>query len=198
MNDFLEEYKHLEKLCNEMYGENHGVTLYINDMEQTFGYDRRGITGWDEDLRRLKHIRHIRNAMVHDTAFDENAYSVADITYLHEFYQRIINGTDPLTEKHKVNETVSASTNSIPKYLLPTEPIQFNTKVPNHEGEHDNTDVLKILIISVILAAGIILVVIGVLTTIYNAMIDSMSATTISELFNSYYLISFFSAYILR
>lgn len=30
---FFEEYKHLKKFCNEIYGQTNGVTRYINDME---------------------------------------------------------------------------------------------------------------------------------------------------------------------
>ena len=34
MKEFIYEFKHLEKICNEIYSEQHGVTLYINEMEQ--------------------------------------------------------------------------------------------------------------------------------------------------------------------
>ena len=34
-NQFLDEYIHLEKLCNEIYATNQGISRYIEDMEQT-------------------------------------------------------------------------------------------------------------------------------------------------------------------
>ncbi len=185
MNVFLEEYKHLEKLCSEMYGQNHGVTLYINDMEQTSGYDRRKIAGWDQDFRRLKQLRHIRNAMVHDTSFDENAYSAEDIVFLQDFYQRIINGNDPLTKKCKLERSVSVSTVSIPKYSFPEKHIQLHVVESSNETKNDN---IKAIIIAIIMAAVILLVVIGVMLTIYNVMVDSLDVTAIYGHFKSSYL----------
>ena len=61
MNELVNEFKHLEKICNEIYSEQHGVTLYINEMEQESGYYTGTIIGWDRDLANLKHVRHIRN-----------------------------------------------------------------------------------------------------------------------------------------
>ena len=38
--NFIDSYKKLEKLCNEMYGDKHGVSLYIDEMINTliFGH----------------------------------------------------------------------------------------------------------------------------------------------------------------
>ena len=33
--NFIDSYKKLEKLCNEMYGDKHGVSLYIDEMINT-------------------------------------------------------------------------------------------------------------------------------------------------------------------
>lgn len=103
LNDFLDEYKHLEKLCNEIYGENHGVTLYISDMEQTPSFIQSKIPGWNEDYKRLKKLRYIRNVIVHeDSALGE--YTEDDVHYLKLFYQKIIDGEDPLSKRRALQE----------------------------------------------------------------------------------------------
>lgn len=33
---FMNSYKQLEKLCNEIYHDNHGVSSYIDDMTRAF------------------------------------------------------------------------------------------------------------------------------------------------------------------
>ncbi len=42
MKEFIDEFKHWEKLCNEIYGDHHGVTLYINNMEDKKGAGHDG------------------------------------------------------------------------------------------------------------------------------------------------------------
>ena len=59
---FIDSYKHLEKLCGDMLQTQHGISAYIDDMENT----PKGsylVQGWDEDFKRLKHYRWIRNRM---------------------------------------------------------------------------------------------------------------------------------------
>ena len=52
--ELFEAFKSLEKICNEIYGQNKGVSLYITDMENTSIYEANKIQGWDVDLKRLK------------------------------------------------------------------------------------------------------------------------------------------------
>ena len=70
MKEFLDAFKHLEKLCNEVYGEQHGVTLYINEMERKYGIGSRSVPDWDRDLKYLKFVRHVRNNLVHETDYE--------------------------------------------------------------------------------------------------------------------------------
>ncbi len=95
MKEFIDEFKHLEKICNEIYSEQHGVTLYINEMEQKSGYASRKIPDWDKDLANLKRVRHIRNTLVHesDNTMD---YDLSDIEFIKAFYNKIINQQDPI------------------------------------------------------------------------------------------------------
>ena len=97
MNEFLDSYKHLEKLCNEIYNQNNGVSQYISHMESLSGFNSMSVPGWNKDYRRLKEVRHIRNSMVHDASDDGTNYSEKDVKFLNDFYQRIMDGSDPIT-----------------------------------------------------------------------------------------------------
>ena len=154
MNDFLDEYKHLEKLCNEIYDQQHGITLYIEEMEQTPRYSCVNISGWTRDLENLKRVRHIRNAMVHDTS-----YSTSD-------YQE-----DPLSLLRLTTMTISEpQTTTIPKQPIKFEPnFDYPTnfvmpqapKPSNHDNQPDNDDewstpkFISVFIIVMTIVAGL-------------------------------------------
>lgn len=100
--NFINSYKTLEKLCNDIYGNIHGISSYINEMT-----DRpRGsyiVNGWDDDLKRLKHYRWIRNQIAHDpVCTEENMCESKDSEWLARFYSRIMEQTDPLAEYRKI------------------------------------------------------------------------------------------------
>lgn len=96
MEKIVQEFNRVEKLCNRMYSEIHGVTIYIKDMENVPKSKARVIPCWDEDYRNLRRIRHVRNALVHEDADADISYSDADIEYLEDFYQRLMHQQDPL------------------------------------------------------------------------------------------------------
>ncbi|MBQ7744852.1 MAG: hypothetical protein IJT85_04715, partial [Ruminococcus sp.] len=58
--EYFNEYKSVEKICNEMYGEN-GVSAYINDMQNCTSREKSFIVNWDKKLKDLKHLRWLRN-----------------------------------------------------------------------------------------------------------------------------------------
>ncbi len=97
LKEFLDEYKRLEKLCNDLYSQQHGISLYISDMEATPRAASIMISEWNKDLKVLKHLRHIRNAMVHDLNEQEVTYTQEDIQNLKEFHRRIMEQQDPLS-----------------------------------------------------------------------------------------------------
>lgn len=112
MKEFIDEFKHLEKICNEIYSEQHGVTQYINEMEQKSGYASRKLPDWDNDLAYLKRVRHIRNNLVHES--DETVdYNSSDIEFIKAFYHKIITQQDPLAllRKQEGNTTNSKINN---------------------------------------------------------------------------------------
>lgn len=93
----FEEFKHLDKLCGELYGDQRGVSHYIDDMKDVSGSDYRYITNWKEDLDQLVRIRHIRNYLAHtEGAFNEDMCTSKDIEWSRDFRRRILNQSDPL------------------------------------------------------------------------------------------------------
>lgn len=104
MKEFIDEYKHLEKLCSEIYGQQHGISQYIADMEQTSSYIAGKIPGWSSDLANLKRVRHIRNKMVHDAEEYDDAYEPEDLAFIKQFYQRILTQQDPLAARNQLTK----------------------------------------------------------------------------------------------
>ncbi len=102
---FFEKFKDLEKICNEIYGKTGGVTEYINEMEKTSLYDSGKIPGWDDDLKELKRVRHIRNNMAHEGSFDLAECTEEDIAFLNSFHDSIFKAEDPLALKRKIKKT---------------------------------------------------------------------------------------------
>lgn len=94
---FMDSYKHLEKICGEIYNEPKGVTAYIDEMV-SISDGKFYVSGWEDDLKNLKYYRFIRNRIAHDVACTEdNMCSLEDIAWLDNFYSKILNRTDPLS-----------------------------------------------------------------------------------------------------
>lgn len=103
---FFDEYARFDKLCSEMYESNYGVTNYIDDMKSRVYAEYSHIYGWDNDLKQLVRLRHIRNQLAHDPgAFNENLCTAQDIEWLKSFYDKIISRNDPLALIRKQSET---------------------------------------------------------------------------------------------
>lgn len=93
---FMSSYKQLEKLCGEIMNDERKVSAYIDEMTQTPD-GAYLVAAWEEDLRKLKEYRHIRNQIVHDPGCSEENMCIADDTiWLDQFYWRIIRQEDPL------------------------------------------------------------------------------------------------------
>lgn len=94
--NFIDSYKKLEKLCNEMYGDKHGVSLYIDEMINT-PVGSCYVKSWNEDLKQLKHYRWVRNQIVHEPGCTEtNMCNRDDIQWINNFYTRMMSTSDPL------------------------------------------------------------------------------------------------------
>lgn len=97
---FMDAYKQLEKLCGDVMNDDRRVSAYIEEMQRLNG--SRFVTGWDEDLKQLKHCRWLRNQIAHDPdCTEENLCTPEDTQWVRAFYQRILNQTDPLAMYRK-------------------------------------------------------------------------------------------------
>ena len=93
---FIDAYKRLEKLCGEILNDDRRISAYIDEMVNA----PRGsylVSGWDDDLKKLKHYRWVRNQIVHNPdCNEENMCCYDDAQWLNNFHARIMNQTDPL------------------------------------------------------------------------------------------------------
>ena len=150
--NFINSYKMLEKLCNDIYKNNHGISEYIDEMLDT----PRGsylVYGWDDDLKQLKHYRWMRNKIAHEPdCSEENMCSPEDEEWLRRFYSRIINQTDPLAMYHKKIKLQPAA-----KSVENSQPIQSQYTYPAKYNRPNKTSNFLIgfivLIIAIIFAA---------------------------------------------
>ena len=98
---FIDSYKKLEKLCSEIYDTSHGVTAYIDEMENIYDGLSFVIT-WNDDLKMLKHCRWVRNKIAHEPGCTEkNTCEEGDKEWIEEFYSRMLKGQDPLATYRK-------------------------------------------------------------------------------------------------
>ena len=123
--EFINSYKQLEKLCNEIYGDNHGISSYIDDMSKLTSASRY-VSSWDNDLKQLKHYRWIRNQIVHEpNCTEENMCEYEDAKWLDNFHSRIMSGTDPLALYRKIRSSQVAQK---PKQAKSTEYVYTEYK----------------------------------------------------------------------
>ena len=120
---FIEEYKRLDRLCQDIMKVERGITTYIEKMEACpsgFFYTE----SWNADLKMLKHCRWIRNKISHEPGCSEdNMCSPDDELWLSSFYNRILNQTDPLALYHKAQntETLPTAQTAQKQPAIPTE-----------------------------------------------------------------------------
>lgn len=107
--EFINSYKRLEKLCNEIYDSNHGISAYIDDMLRLTSASRY-VSSWDNDLKQLKHYRWIRNQIAHEpNCTEENMCEYGDARWIDDFYDRIMNQSDPLAMYRKATRPQPAA-----------------------------------------------------------------------------------------
>lgn len=144
---FIDSYKHLEKLCGEVFNNSRGISSYIDEM----GNIPRGVyyvNGWGEDLKKLKHYRWMRNKIAHDPCCtEENMCQPEDELWIDEFYSRIMNQTDPLALYHKATQSRSI-TKTTSEHTYPNGHIQ---------PTQNNIGCATMMFIAVLIVVGIVL-----------------------------------------
>ena len=73
MADFMSSYKHLEKMCGDILQDDRRISAYIDEMTK-IASGSSAVHGWNEDLKKLKHYRWVRNQIVHDPDYEEEDY----------------------------------------------------------------------------------------------------------------------------
>lgn len=98
--ELLEEYKYVDAICRDMLGAEKGVTAYIEQLDGTPMTVRYWITEWNDEYKQLKHIRWLRNQIVHNTGTVECTQS--DLEWLKGFHNRLLTQQDLLAKAHRV------------------------------------------------------------------------------------------------
>lgn len=101
-NHFFEAYKRLDRLCADLYSGNNGISAYIADMESKTAKGRLSVPSWDSDCKNLKHVRWVRNRIAHESALMQVS-ETSDLTFVKNFYDRILSEEDPLTLLRKAD-----------------------------------------------------------------------------------------------
>ncbi len=95
-NDFFEAYKKLDRLCSDLYTEKNGISAYIADMEAKTAMGHYLVPSWDSDYKSLKHVRWVRNQIAHESDVLQLS-ETSDLSFVQDFYDRILSEADPLT-----------------------------------------------------------------------------------------------------
>lgn len=152
---FLESYKHLDKLCRDIYMSDRGVSNYIDHMKAISSYECKRIPNWNADLNMLIHLRHIRNQLTHETGtLIYPMCSQNDINWLECFHRRLLNASDPLALHAKCFARRPQKSCAVPPY----KEADFQNK-PDHQKLSDWT----IVILCLLLFAGVAIFTINII-----------------------------------
>lgn len=150
---FIDSYKRLEKLCSEVYNDNHGLSSYIDEMINNPGGSRY-VPGWDEDLKQLKHYRWVRNQIVHEPGCTEaNMCEYGDAQWLDNFRSRIMASNNPLALCRKATQRSWQTYSSEPR----------NYTYPQHSGAPQRSAGCLTYIIGVLLLVAAVALIVGVI-----------------------------------
>lgn len=123
---FIESYKRLEKLCGEILGDERCISAYIDEMLNT----SRGsslISGWDDDLKNLKHYRWVRNKIAHEpNCTEQNMCNPNDVEWLENFYLRIMKQNDPLALYLKATKNYQTTKSKQPHKIKPSQLMGYS------------------------------------------------------------------------
>ena len=144
--EFLEEYKRLDRLCQDMLSTLQGVSEYINRME-LFEQGEEFVDEWTINYKMLKHLRWLRNRIVH--CVEETECSLKEIEMITNFYHQILIQQDPLALLYKINQKI------------------YKNKTTNQEKNKNIENSSKItMLITIVLIIIFVLFIAGILNCI--------------------------------
>lgn len=145
--EFLEEYKRLDRLCQDMLSTLQGVSEYINRMELLFEQGEEFVDEWTINYKMLKHLRWLRNRIVHSV--EETECSLKEIEMITNFYHQILIQQDPLALLYKINQKI------------------YKNKTTNQEKNKNIDNSSKItMLITIVLIIIFVLFIAGILNYI--------------------------------
>ncbi len=109
--EFLELYKSVDRFIKDAFRSSEGITTYIQEMES---YNSRGayrIKSWTQDYDMLKHVRWVRNQLVHEVGYDSDLCEDRDYAFIKDFYDRLFSGNDPIAVLNRSMSVESKSKN---------------------------------------------------------------------------------------
>lgn len=156
---FMDSYKRLEKICNEIYSDDpRGVSSYIDDMSNTPS-GVLSVPTWEEDLKKLKKYRWIRNQITHEPGLSEhNMCAPSDARWLDDFHNRILNQTDPLALNYKAYKASKPSNTYAPQQSHAVEPAVKRSAPPQKSREKKHTGWFVFLFVLLIVAFALLVV----------------------------------------
>lgn len=159
---FIDSYKRLDRLCKDSLNDNRGISAYIDKM-MNLPLSYMHSYEWSNDLKKLKHYRHIRNQIAHDVGcYEEDMCNFDDEIWLDDFYERIIKRDDPLSIYFRIVAKKKKEVKKA-KEINHIEVVEFKTKkVNNHRRtskkikKHGNA--LPKILIGLIIIVGMIFI----------------------------------------
>lgn len=94
---FFELFNKVDRLCVQVYQNEHGLADYIEDMRSISVYSVEDIPDWERDLFQLITLRNIRSSLINSPdAFQDTLCTQEQMQWLEEFHQRILDRQDPM------------------------------------------------------------------------------------------------------
>ena len=159
--ELLEEYKYVDSICRDMLSAEKGVTAYIEQMEATQPVVRYKIVGWDDDYRKLNHIRWLRNKIAHSTGNVECMPS--DVAWLKAFHNRLLTQRDPLADAYRITRETQNRVKA--QTVIPTQ-VMISHK--DFSYDYDSSSGWRKVLIA-ILSVAAFAVIVGVIIWLLNA-----------------------------
>lgn len=102
----FDEYKMVDNICRDIFSSQSGINQYITEMDQKFSYGCSVVPSWDDDYRRLKRVRWLRNQIAHESSATD--CNEEDVAWFEEFHSRLLELRDPLALLRKADRERSS------------------------------------------------------------------------------------------
>lgn len=162
---FIESYKRLEKLCGEILDDERCISAYIDEMLNTSSGSSL-ISGWDDDLKNLKHYRWVRNKIVHEpNCTEQNMCNPNDVEWIENFYMRIMKQNDPLALYLKATKNYQTAKSKQPLKIKPSQPVGYSQPL-----KPKNTNINFRNFVALLFGTTFIIILIHIILRLFSAV----------------------------